>query len=937
MTPSPTRWARVAELFDAALERPDAERSGWLAEACTGDPALREEVESLLAAHATSGPLDRAPTPPDHPAQSIPALRARLEHALAAQYELGGVLGRGGMATVFQARERKHDRQVVLKVLKEDVAAAYGAERFLREVRIAARLTHPHILGLIDSGEADGLLYYVMPYLPGESLDARLRRDGPLPPADAAVLLCDIADALAHAHRGGVVHRDLKPGNVLAVGGHAFLLDFGIAKLLDPFAGAVETLTGTGGAIGTPAYMAPEQLAGDPAMDHRVDLYAWGVLAYELLTGERPLGRTEPPGAPKPLARLVADCLAPDPRRRVPDAETIVARLRPLLRGAHDAHDAHAAAGGPGGRRRRIVTALGLAAAGAALGAVVLLPRGAPAGGATAADDAAGASRGVPGPVAVAALRNETGDTTLAAWGRMAGDWITQGLQETGLVQVVPWPTALRASQRGAAAEAEGQAVDPVALLREETGAGTVVTGAYYLVGDSLRFRVEVTDAAAGRVLGTLPPVSAPRRDPEAAVALLRERLMGTVAIWRDERFGRVPGFRLRPPTYASYQAFDRGLRLFVDQGYAAAVPEFLAAHALDTTFAVPLAYAATAAWNDDDFARADSLVRLLRGRTAPLGEYHRHWLATLAARLEGDGQGALAAARRAAASAPAGQAGYNVAHLALEVDRPAEALAVLERLDPERGELRSWSSYWTQLTHALHLLGHHERELVAARTLRTRFPDRRVGIVLEARALAALGRIGALDTLAAGTADLAPSTYWSQGAAEVVAGEELLAHGRRIDGRARLERAAAWLSARLAERGDTTARAAHRYWLGSALYNLGRPADALPHFRALVRHQPERLDYRGLLALAETRLGRRDAEARLAEAQPRSRGGALAFRARLAAVRGDTTAALALFADAVSAGVAGLPWLHASANADLEMLGGARIGLPGSLGGTRD
>jgi serine/threonine protein kinase/tetratricopeptide (TPR) repeat protein len=934
MTPSQARWARVAELFDAALERPDQERSGWLAEACTGDPSLREEVESLLAAHASSGPLDRLPTPPDHPARPIPALRARLEHALAAQYELGGVLGRGGMATVFQARERKHDRQVVLKVLKEDVAAAYGAERFLREVRIAARLTHPHILGLIDSGEADGLLYYVMPYLPGEMLDARLRRDGPLPAADAAVLLCDIADALAHAHRGGVVHRDLKPGNVLAVGGHAFLLDFGIAKLLDPLTGAAEALTGTGGAIGTPAYMAPEQLAGDPAMDHRVDLYAWGVLAYELLTGERPLGRSEPPGAPKPLARLVADCLAPDPRDRVPDAETIVARLRPLLRDASGAHGAHGARGGHGAGRRRAVTALGLAAAGAAIGAALLLPRD-PSGATPDDGAAAAASRGVPGPVAVAALRNETGDTALAAWGRMAGDWITQGLQETGLVPVVPWPSALRASEIGARAEARGEAVDPVALLREETGAGTVVTGAYYLVGDSLRFRVEVTDAAAGRVLGTLPPVSAPRRDPEAAVALLRERLMGTVAIWRDERFGRVPGFRLRPPTYASYQAFDRGLRLFVDQGYAAAVPEFLAAHALDTTFAVPLAYAATAAWNDDDYARADSLVHLLRGRTSPLGEYHRHWLATLAARLEGDGQGALAAARRAAASAPAGQAGYNVAHLALEVDRPAEALTMLERLDPDRGELRSWSSYWTQLTHALHLLGHHERELVAARTLRTRFPERRVGIVLEARALAALGRIGALDTLAAGTADLAPSTYWSQGAAEVVAGEELLAHGRRIDGRARLERGAAWLSARLAERGDTAARAAHHYWLGSALYNLGRPADALPHFRALVRHQPERLDYRGLLALAEARLGRGDPDARLADAEPRSRGGALAFRARLAAVRGDTAAALALFADAAGAGVSGLPWLHASAHADLAELGAAGVGLPISLGGT--
>src|SRR5688572_30944247 len=216
------------------------------------------------------------------------SLESRLRTALAGRYEIERELGSGGMATVFKARDLRHGRSVAIKVLRPDLAAAVGGERFLREIGIAAQLQHPHILTLIDSGEADDLLYYVMPFVEGESLRTRLRRDGRVSIADAVRILREVADGLAYAHRQGVIHRDIKPDNVMLADRHALLVDFGVAKAVGNAALDGMTLTGIGTSLGTPAYMAPEQAAGDADADTRVDIYALGALAYELLTGHPP-------------------------------------------------------------------------------------------------------------------------------------------------------------------------------------------------------------------------------------------------------------------------------------------------------------------------------------------------------------------------------------------------------------------------------------------------------------------------------------------------------------------------------------------------------------------------------------------------------------------------------------------------------------------------
>jgi serine/threonine-protein kinase len=273
---------------------------------------------------------------------------ARLTAALSDRYTIEREIGAGGMATVYLAKDLKLHRKVALKVLRPDLAAALGPERFLQEIEIAAQLHHPHILPLHDSGEADGFLYYVMPYEEGQSLRERLANEGELPVAEAVRIIREVVDALAHAHENGVVHRDIKPDNVLLSGRHALVTDFGVAKAVSDATGR-QKLTTAGVALGTPAYMAPEQAAADPHIDHRADIYAVGAVAYELLTGRPPFTGTtqqeilaaqvtlaaEPvtkfrASVPPALEQLVMKCLEKKAADRWQTAEELLPQLEAL-------------------------------------------------------------------------------------------------------------------------------------------------------------------------------------------------------------------------------------------------------------------------------------------------------------------------------------------------------------------------------------------------------------------------------------------------------------------------------------------------------------------------------------------------------------------------------------------------------------------------------
>jgi serine/threonine protein kinase len=272
----------------------------------------------------------------------------QVRQAFSGSYAVEREVGQGGMATVYLARDLKHSRQVALKVLRPELASAMGGDRFPREIQIIAQLAHPHILPLHDSGEMGGFLFYVMPFIEGESLRQKLAREGRLPVREAIGILREVADALAYAHGRGIIHRDIKPDNVMLSGRHAVVTDFGVAKAVSAASG--DTLTTVGLALGTPAYMSPEQAMGESDLDHRSDIYALGAMAYEMVTGETPFVRTTaqailsahvldvPPDlaskrgdVPPALSQFVQRCLAKQKTDRWQSAEELLPILESAL------------------------------------------------------------------------------------------------------------------------------------------------------------------------------------------------------------------------------------------------------------------------------------------------------------------------------------------------------------------------------------------------------------------------------------------------------------------------------------------------------------------------------------------------------------------------------------------------------------------------------
>lgn len=269
----------------------------------------------------------------------------QLQDSLSHAYDIERELGGGGMSRVFVATERSLGRKVVIKLLSPELTAEVNRGRFRREIQVAAQLQHPHIVTLLSAGEYGDLVYYTMPFIRGESLKSAVEKDGAMRIEDVVRVLYDVVDALAYAHENGVVHRDIKPANILRSGAHSLVTDFGVAKALNA-AMSGGGMTSTGMAIGTPAYMSPEQLAGDPAADHRIDIYALGLLAYELLTGQSPFAASTARGVlaavltrepqplvevrtdvPRALSTMVMACLTKEPEGRPENAAMLLSAL----------------------------------------------------------------------------------------------------------------------------------------------------------------------------------------------------------------------------------------------------------------------------------------------------------------------------------------------------------------------------------------------------------------------------------------------------------------------------------------------------------------------------------------------------------------------------------------------------------------------------------
>lgn len=425
------------------------------------------------------------------------ALLDELQKSLGSAYTIDRELGGGGMSRVFLATENRLNRKVVVKLLSPDLAASVNAERFEREIQLAAQLQQANIVPLLSTGDHDGLPFFTMPYVEGESLRAKLSAHGALGVNECVSILRDVARALSYAHAVGVVHRDIKPDNVLLSHGTAVVTDFGIAKALsDARSSSAETsLTQTGTSLGSPAYMSPEQLAGDPGVDHRADVYAFGCMGYELLAGVPPFKADSPqrvfvahltekpapiesvrPEIPRQLSAIIMQCLEKEPSRRPASATEILTALESAS--TNGRNDDAARIHKPGGRSRQLIAivAAGLLVVAAAGVAVVRF---------NARDTSA-----VDRSVAVLPLANLSGDKADDYFGEGLGEEITGALAKTGL-RVVGRSSAFALSAKGMGAGA----------IASQLHVGNVLQGSVQRSGDRIRISVSLISAPDESVL----------------------------------------------------------------------------------------------------------------------------------------------------------------------------------------------------------------------------------------------------------------------------------------------------------------------------------------------------------------------------------------------------------------------------------------------------
>jgi serine/threonine protein kinase len=435
-------------------------------------------------------------------------------------------LGRGGMSIVYLARDLRHNRLVAVKVLRPGVPM--GAERFLREIETISPLAHPNIVPLFDSGIADGTPYFVMPYIEGESLRRRLRREGRLEIADAVRIAGEIGGALQFAHEKDILHRDIKPENILLEAGHAVVTDFGVAGAVSGAAAATDSqrLTDHGMILGTAEYMSPEQASGDRALDGRTDIYSLGCVLYEMLTGAppftgesprevlarrfrelpRPVRDLRPEVSPR-LQAVVERATAADPADRFATTSDFLAALRSPA-------DPPPGAGRLTRGRTRLRWSLALGGA----AAVVAL-----------ASHETDQPRFDPQRIVVARLSNETGDSSFSYLSPLATDHLTASL--AGVPGIIVVTSASVMPSRVTSGLRLDSLDDPERLhaLAQETAAGTVVSGSYFRSGDGISFRAEITDANHGALLDAVGPVTSPVDRPAEAMDSLSRDLESAI------------------------------------------------------------------------------------------------------------------------------------------------------------------------------------------------------------------------------------------------------------------------------------------------------------------------------------------------------------------------------------------------------------------------
>ena len=826
-----------------------------------------------------------------------------LHQALGEAYAIERELGGGGMARVFLARDRRLGRRIVIKVLDPEFAGGVQVERFVREMHCIAQLQHPHIVPLLAAGDANGTPYFTMPFVEGESVRARLARHGEMDVDEARVILRDVADALDYAHRRGVVHRDIKPDNVLLSEGRAALADFGLAKAVGA-ASRAGSLTMSGMVVGTPTYMAPEQMVGDPT-DCRADIYAFGALGYEMLAGRPPFEGSslqailaaqlsrEPlaparlrQGVPAALSAMIMRCLARDPEQRPGSA----ADLRRCL----DLISAHSTRW-PAATVRWILA-----------GAVALLV----SVGALLIKGATPRRSEVTTPqVLVVPFESDVRTAGLGSMGAVTANWIARGLTQVGIVEVVSVPA--NDVSRFDSLAAAGQIAGKLPRYASLAGASEIIVGRVSERRDSVVFEARVLRAASSNEVGSFGPIAVSRDAAMRGADLLKQRIMGSFAM-RFNDLGSPTAIET-PPTYAAYRAFLDGNRAIEGHSYdyGESLRQFRRAYQLDTTFLPALVRATTAAYYGATCAVVDSLAVFLEARADRLSPYDEQFVQRVMAWCRGDWDAAFQAARRMTELEPhASEARFLAGRSALYLQRPRTALSFLLTLDPEHGSLRGDAEYYRDVGIAYHQLGQFDKELTTLRAGVSRWPEDPAYPYYLVRPLAALHRSAELDSVVnqASMSVYGPLAY-------VTAVGELQRHGDSADAEAMAHRFRSWADGIVQTAEDS---AAGRLVLPYSQLLSGETVAAKRSYELLASRFPTQWRYLALAGVCAARakepVRARQFAARLRQlAVPYQRGENIYGAAQIEAALGDKEGAVHLLQQAISAGV---PFYYAPSRA---------------------